>query len=495
MQGLAQMNIHTKLYKFAKELSDKQKEAGNYQKGHRTIAGLNISIENPAGSIRSGTDNNGNDWSIRMNNHYGYIKGTTGKDKDHLDCFIKVGLSPNTEIDKVHIVNQKNPESGEFDEHKVMIGWDDRKSARKAYYTEYEKGWSGVLSVVTMPINRFKEWCKDKKKTKEPAPSYNNQEKLEKQSGEDNKADTHGTNQEGYIAVDLDGTLAKYDGWKGASVIGEPIKPMLNRVKQALEDGKKIKILTARASGEGAKTAKNAIRQWCKKHIGQELPITATKDRDIIELWDDRAIQVKKNTGNKIKNNLSTEMEKQSEETNQENPSKNSQDYIGKINAPMFAYKTVHGKLPDFFLSGRTNAPKKIWRGVDVDEVLDENVLEQLNDIPEIEGRSSEAGKDENRPAFFIFRLNQNENKAEDVAEKLRQQGIKSLAEIGQGGRPRIIAAENIKYGDKGWEQWWESLPSKIKQAVQNANTNQTEKTGMDNLYINPKLVEIFNND
>ena len=116
----------------------------------------------------------------------------------------------------------------------------------------------------------------------------------------------------GWIGVDLDGTLAKYEGYKGPDYIGEPIPAMLCRVKQWLAEGKTVKIFTARVDGgraaillgndEGWKFAdvegiKKPIREWCKRHIGVELEITNVKDYGMVELWDDLAIRVEKNTG------------------------------------------------------------------------------------------------------------------------------------------------------------------------------------------------------
>lgn len=98
-----------------------------------------------------------------------------------------------------------------------------------------------------------------------------------------------------WIGVDLDGTLAKYTTWEGPSHIGEPIPDMIKRVKRWLKQGKTVKIFTARATkGE---QAKKHIRNWCKEQFGKILPITNIKDQHMIQLWDDRCKQVKKNTG------------------------------------------------------------------------------------------------------------------------------------------------------------------------------------------------------
>ena len=109
----------------------------------------------------------------------------------------------------------------------------------------------------------------------------------------------------GWIGVDLDGTLAEYHNWEGIEHIGKPIPCMVNRVKQWLADGKEVRIFTARVSLQQdlvmLEKARNAINAWCRLYIGQELPITCTKDWHMIELWDDRCVQVDLNTGHPIR--------------------------------------------------------------------------------------------------------------------------------------------------------------------------------------------------
>ena len=114
--------------------------------------------------------------------------------------------------------------------------------------------------------------------------------------------DTHGSQNRGWIGVDLDGTLAHYDKWVGPWHIGEPVPLMVDRVKQWLAEGKDVRIFTARVSEDVRNDSEKmlvslTIREWCVKHIGRALPITYKKDFSMIELWDDRAIQVTKNTG------------------------------------------------------------------------------------------------------------------------------------------------------------------------------------------------------
>lgn len=106
----------------------------------------------------------------------------------------------------------------------------------------------------------------------------------------------------GWIGVDLDGTIAHYDGWKGSAHIGEPVAPMVNRVKRWLEQGREVRIFTARVScpTDELGLVITAIEAWCQKHVGAVLPITNIKDYGMIELWDDRAVQVVANKGEPI---------------------------------------------------------------------------------------------------------------------------------------------------------------------------------------------------
>jgi hypothetical protein len=110
-----------------------------------------------------------------------------------------------------------------------------------------------------------------------------------------------------WIGVDLDGTLAHYDGWKGSDHIGSPIPRMVQRVKEWLAEGIEVRIFTARVCGlsrEGwtPEQTRKHIQNWCKFVFGQELKVTCIKDMDMVQLWDDRAVAVEKNTGRNMVN-------------------------------------------------------------------------------------------------------------------------------------------------------------------------------------------------
>lgn len=134
--------------------SEAQLEAGNYRKGTFSCHGYTFAIENPKGSIRRGTDSTGKSWEIEMVNHYGYMKRTTGADNDAIDVFI----GPNPTNDLVYVVDQIDPETGDFDEHKCMIGFNNLGQARRAYKRSYAKGWGGMMEITPLTWQQFDRW-------------------------------------------------------------------------------------------------------------------------------------------------------------------------------------------------------------------------------------------------------------------------------------------------------------------------------------------------
>lgn len=139
------------------EPTEAQKKAGNYKKAHLKLHGFDISIENPRGSIRSGTDKAGKPWETEMKSDYGYIRMTEGKDTDQVDVFI----GPKPESKTVFVINQVDPDTSRFDEHKVLIGWNTEEEAQTGYLENYQKGWKGLGSIREMSMDQFKSWLKE----------------------------------------------------------------------------------------------------------------------------------------------------------------------------------------------------------------------------------------------------------------------------------------------------------------------------------------------
>lgn len=152
--------------------TDAQKEAGNYKKGHVSIKGFDISIENPAGSIRSGVDAGGKRWENKMNNTYGYFKGTQSVDGDHIDVYLSNDMD-SWSGENVYVIDQYNPD-GSFDEHKVMFGFDNADEALNNFLANYEKGWGDTrrLDVTPISMDGFKEWIDSSHRKTKPFAEY-----------------------------------------------------------------------------------------------------------------------------------------------------------------------------------------------------------------------------------------------------------------------------------------------------------------------------------
>ena len=168
LQGNADENIRRAESEVERNPTEAQKEAGNYRKGHVRVDGLDVTIEKPKGSVRSGTDADGKRWENVMNNTYGYMRGTEGVDGDHIDVF----LSDNPESGNVYVVDQRDPKTGEFDEHKVMYGFGSMEEARDAYLKNYTPGWQGLGTITEVSKDEFRKWIGSSKRKTKPFAEY-----------------------------------------------------------------------------------------------------------------------------------------------------------------------------------------------------------------------------------------------------------------------------------------------------------------------------------
>lgn len=149
------------------DLTPEQKESGDYKKGHVKIQDFDIAIENPKGSVRSGVDKDGKEWSQEMHNTYGYFEGTKGKDSDDVDCFI----GPNPLSEDIFVIDQLDKD-GNFDEHKVMFGFDSSEEAREAYLSNYEEGWTGLGDITKVNVEDFRKWVQKDDVRSKPFTEY-----------------------------------------------------------------------------------------------------------------------------------------------------------------------------------------------------------------------------------------------------------------------------------------------------------------------------------
>ncbi len=211
--------------------TDKQKEAGNYKKGHVQVGLFDVTIENPKGSTRRGKDADGKEWETTMTHTYGYIRGTKGVDGDHIDVYLSSDID-GWNGQNAFVVDQYNPD-GSFDEHKVMLGFNDQQEAFDAYLSNYESGWEKGrrLDITAVPIEEFEKWIESSKRKTKAFAEY--------------KGVKTGLSTEGYksefgniIAEAFD----KYIGFKEALTFedkaseidasAELLKPLSNKVAQ-----------------------------------------------------------------------------------------------------------------------------------------------------------------------------------------------------------------------------------------------------------------------
>ena len=154
------------------EPTEAQKKAGNYKKGHLSFGGYDYTVETPKGVTRSGKDEQGKPWSVTMHDTYGYILGKIGVDGDHIDMFINDAADLDTFDGNVYVVDQVNPETGEFDEHKVMYGYPSEETATEAYLANYSKGWKGLGKVTSVTKATFDKWLESSDRKTKPFRDY-----------------------------------------------------------------------------------------------------------------------------------------------------------------------------------------------------------------------------------------------------------------------------------------------------------------------------------
>jgi hypothetical protein len=212
------------------EPSDLQKRAGNYKLGHERIAGMDLSIENPEGSVRRGADPDGKPWESAMTAHYGYVRCTTATDGDKLDVFVKPG-TPSDFAGPVFVIDQVAPKTGHLDEHKTILGAADEQEAEAIYHSNYAADWNGMSSITRLPLPAFKAWAKsgDKKSPLGDLAAAN-------QQGNYVRDPTLQTGAEAQAAADQTATAGSADAAGAGGPAPHPMLARIQRLKDAGED-------------------------------------------------------------------------------------------------------------------------------------------------------------------------------------------------------------------------------------------------------------------
>ena len=270
------------------EPTEAQKEAGNYRKGHVRVDGFDISIEQPKGSVRRGTDADGKQWESEMHDTYGYIRGTEGVDGDHIDVF----LSGHPDKGGIYVIDQVDPKTGEFDEHKVMYGYASEDEAKAAYLSNYEKGWRGLGAITAVSREDFKKWIGSSRKKTKPFSEYSMVKKAEA------SAEPSSEKASSQMFQYFTGTLHELVSQAMKSAQGfakKVIAPISSRLKNDLEE----KGVVVDADYNHV-IDNNAIRHAMKKHGGSnevsrgQIPVTENdfnRIGDVVDNYDNIEVE------------------------------------------------------------------------------------------------------------------------------------------------------------------------------------------------------------
>ena len=274
--------------------TEAQKEAGNYKKGHVQVGAFDITIEQPEGSIRRGTDADGKQWESKMHNTYGYFRGTEGVDGDHIDVFLSNDMDGWNGA-QVFVVDQYNPD-GTFDEHKVMLGFNDASDAKNNYLANYEKGWENGrrIDVSAVSLEDFEKWIASSHRKIKPFSEYKSVKPADdSETFKGHKAENSGKDTEAHIkhleeikdypGADKKIVQSEIDRLKAkeeakAKSKSEEVKSKSEEVKSkseeknGVDDAKIDAVLEALSKGD-----EKAVRQLASKLTNKELSKARSK--------------------------------------------------------------------------------------------------------------------------------------------------------------------------------------------------------------------------
>ena len=193
-----------------------QQRAGNYKKGRVPLPlGMEFHIETPEGEVRYGKQ--------KLRDPYGGFTGTKGMDGDPVDGFLNKKIEKDWRGD-VYIIDQVNPETKKFDEHKVMFGYNNAMDARRAYKRNYQKDWKGTGNVTIMPIETFKQWLDTPGATKKPAAEFGTTEAAKKAREKSNKDNLYASGKDMLNAPNIEFVKAVLEG--GEKKMGDIVDTM-----------------------------------------------------------------------------------------------------------------------------------------------------------------------------------------------------------------------------------------------------------------------------
>ena len=236
------------------EPTEAQKEAGNYKKGHVQVGTFDITIEQPEGSIRRGTDANGKQWESKMHNTYGYFRGTEGVDGDHIDVFLSNDMDGWNGA-QVFVVDQYNPD-GTFDEHKVMLGFNDASDAKNNYLANYEKGWENGrrIDVSAVNLEDFEKWIASSHRKTKPFSEYKSVKPADdSETFKGHKAENSGKDIEAHIKH-----LEEIKDYPGADK--KIVQSEIDRLKAKEEAKAKSKSEEAKSKSEEVKSKSEEVK-------------------------------------------------------------------------------------------------------------------------------------------------------------------------------------------------------------------------------------------
>jgi hypothetical protein len=271
------------------EPTEAQKKAGNYKKGHLSFGGYDYTVETPKGVTRSGKDEQGKPWSVTMHDTYGYILGKIGVDGDHIDMFINDDADLDSFDGNVCVVDQVNPETGEFDEHKVMYGYPSEEAATEAYLANYSKGWKGLGKVTSVPKSTFDKWLESSDRKTKPFAEYAMVQKEQAKFDRDVKeVEPSEMTEAQKVAYDAVSTMLKK--------AGIPVKVVSNEDMEKVADV----IINDMFKGKNITMPSNVVTPSLRKELEKRgVPFVETDNRGRIVGGENDGVQYSKVYGKK----------------------------------------------------------------------------------------------------------------------------------------------------------------------------------------------------